>query len=157
MWDSAVDEAQMNGERNKRQSFLKMLGEGMTMLHLDARAPGVEVPEQFHNDLHLRLNFSHNFNLRTFVVEDDEVRASLGFGGVEHLCIIPWAAVFGMTSHVTSQFEVWPEDMPRELLDQAQAMAEAAATGETLDADDPDAPAVVGPAVRRHGHLRIIK
>lgn len=139
--------------KSKRDAFLEMLDQGMTMMHLDARKEGVDVPEGFKTDFHLRLNFSHRFNLSTFIVEDDRIEADLSFGGTPYLCIIPWDAVFGMTSHITRDFEAWPEDMPTELMAQAEAMA-----GQTVEESPEDnEPVVVGPAIRRVGHLRVIK
>ena len=139
---------------DKRESFLELLDTGMTMLHLDARSDGVDVPEQFRTDVHLRLNFSYRFHLDTFTINKDKVEASLSFGGSPYLCVIPWTAVFGMTSHVAQDFRVWPEAMPTELLQQAAAMADA----EPVDSVDLDEELpVIGGAVRRVGHLRVIK
>ncbi len=140
----------MSQPANKRQVFEEMLADGKTMLHLDARREGVDVPERFRKDQHLRLDFSYRFRLTTFEIDDTGVTASLKFGPDNYLCVIPWTAVFGMMSHVTSRMEIWPEDMPPELLDQAAAMVQESQP-------DEDEPAVVGGAVRRHGHLRVIK
>lgn len=140
--------------RAKRDAFVSMLDVGMAMLHLDARASGVDVPLRFRKDRHLRLNFSYRFGLSTFMIEDDAVTADLSFQGLTYLCVIPWDAVFGMTSHVSGETRVWPEDMPAEMLIEAAALAEAA-KAKPSPPDEPDEE--VGGAVRRVGHLRVVK
>lgn len=153
---------------SKRDTFLAMLERGKTMLHLDARVDGVDVPPHVATDPHLRLNFSYKFFLDTFEIDEAGVRASLSFNGRPHLCVIPWNAIFGMASHVSEDFQIWPENMPRELLEQAAALAEAQQKAKLervdLDADpdlfeeDEDEEAeVIGGAIRRVGHLRVIK
>lgn len=137
----------------KRDAFIAMLNEGMTMLHLDARAERVDVPTRFHRDFHLRLNFSYRFQLSTFIVEEDAITASLSFSGETYLCVIPWSAVFGMTSHVSGETRVWAEHMPSELLRQAEALAEAVLPADAGEPEDD----IIGGAVRRVGHLRVIK
>ncbi len=141
----------------KRESLLEMLDAGLVMLHLDARADGVDVPTQFREDPHLRLNVSYNFNLATFIIGDDFIEASLSFGGATHLCVIPWSAVFGMTSTVTADFKLWPEDMPPELLQQAAALADAEPHDAAESEEEEEESPVIGGAVRRIGHLRVIK
>ena len=141
-----------------------MLEAGMTMLHLDARGEAVDVPSNLRDDHHLRLNFSYKFELNTFEIGDEGVVADLSFQGSTYLCAVPWSAVFGMTSHVTGETRIWAEEMPAELLMQAAALAEAArqeepaAVDETaVDPDEEDEEEDLGGAVRRVGHLRIIK
>lgn len=135
----------------KRKSFLAMLEHGLTMLHLDARVTGVDVPTRFRGDAHLRLNFSLKFQLATFIIGDEGVEASLSFDGQPYRCVIPWTAVFGMTQNGTGDARVWPEDFPPELVQAAAAMLPAEAP------EDEDEVLPVGSAARRVGHLRVIK
>lgn len=100
---------------SKAQLLNQLLDEGMTMIHLDARVEGVDVPDVFKNDTHLRLNLSWRFG-RTMTVHDDKVVAELTFGGHPHLCVIPFSAIFGMVSHATNRTLMWPEDIPPEVL-----------------------------------------
>lgn len=41
---------------DKKDRLLHALGQGMTMIHVDARRPGVLVPEHLKNEAHLLLN-----------------------------------------------------------------------------------------------------
>lgn len=150
-------EAMSGGD--KKLVFEEMLEAGMVMLHLDARRPGVEAPPHLQGEHHLRLNFSYRFHLEHFDIGDDAVEASLSFGGVPHLCIVPWTAVFAMTSHASGEWRIWGEDLPEEVLERAAALTEAE-TGEPMLADDlldDDEDLEPGGAVRRVGHLRVIK
>ena len=136
----------------KRRAFLDLLNVGKVMIHLDARVPGVEVPDHLQSDPQLRLDFSYSFNLPLFHVEDDAIKATLSFGGNPFTCVIPWRAVYGMNSHVTDAVKFWPESVPAEVMQKAAAMAAA----EEVEVAEDGEPAVGG-AVRRAGHLRVIK
>ena len=139
---------------SKREVFISMLEQGMTMLHLDTRVDGIDVPKAHADDPHLRLNFSYKFHLETFVIDDEAIRASLSFAGTPYLCIIPWDAVFGMTNHVTADSRIWQESLPPELLKQ---IADLTAFQESAEEEEVDLEPRLGGAVRKVGHLRVIK
>jgi len=170
----------------KRELLDMLLGDGMVMLHLDATHPGVMVPARHQGDLHLRLNLSLAFNLPDLEIDEDGVRASLSFSGSNVYCVMPWDAIFALTSHTRPMGYVWPEDLPRELAEQATAMtrnvverqgASPRPAMRVVDArtepapqrvpvpsdttnDAPDAPEEPdAPATegRRYGHLRVVK
>ena len=147
----------MADSAEKQAAFADMLERGLTMLHLDARMPEVDVPKHFREDHHLRLNYSYRFFLDTFEITDDGVEASLSFGGVPHLTIIPWSAVFACSSHVTGEWRVWPDDMPVELMAQAVAFPLGQDGTSEPQESEPEVDDEVGAAVRRVGHLRVIK
>jgi stringent starvation protein B len=98
----------------KKQTLLAFLKRGVAMVHLDARLPGVSVPEQLRTDAHLRLNLSYRYGIPDFEVGDDEIAATLSFGGHPFHCLLPWDAVFAVTSSGTGEGQVWPEDLPTE-------------------------------------------
>jgi stringent starvation protein B len=98
----------------KKQTLLAFLRRGVAMVHLDARQPGVSVPEQFKTDAHLRLNLSYRYGIPDFEVGDDAVSATLSFGGRPFHCLLPWDSVFAVTSSGTGEGQVWPEDLPTE-------------------------------------------
>src|SRR4051794_40393952 len=93
---------------SKHDLLTSLLDEGMTMVHLDARVDGVDVPSKFRTDPHLRLNLSRRFG-RPLTVHDDRVEAELTFAQRAHLCVLPFHAVFAMSSHETGKTLVWPE------------------------------------------------
>src|SRR5438270_13928260 len=90
------------------------------MIHVDARREGVSVPAQFADDPHLRLNLSYRYGISDFEVGEERVVATLSFGGRSFKCVVPWSAVFAVTSQVTGDGQVWPEDIPAEVLAEAQ-------------------------------------
>jgi stringent starvation protein B len=99
----------------KKKTLLAYLQQGVAMIHLDARRSGVSVPQKFAHDAHLRLNLSYRYAIPDFDVSDERIQATLSFGGVPYQCLVPWHAIFGITSHDTGDGQVWPEDLPTEV------------------------------------------
>lgn len=151
---------------DKRQTLTQMLDQGMTMVHIDALSEGVCVPEQHAKESHLRLNFSYRFRLEVFEVGEQEILASLSFDDMPFPCVIPWTAVFAMTSHVSGESRVWQEELPEAMLTE---MAESMRDNQRLEspvkpADPPeendqtaDEELEEGRPIRRVRHLRVIK
>ena len=101
---------------SKKQTLLAFLQRGVAMLHLDARRPGVVVPPQYAHEAHLRLNLSYRYSIADLIVDDGHVQATLSFGGTPFQCQLPWPAIFGITSHESGDGQVWPEDLPVEVM-----------------------------------------
>lgn len=122
--------------RAKQRCFRHLLEDGVTALHFDARAPGVSVPERFRSDPWLVLNYSYRYNVADFTFDENEVRATLQFGGQPHLCIVPWKAVFAITDEARSQGQHWQEDLPTDSRRAApQARPKRATSAVPADAD----------------------
>ncbi len=113
----------------KKERLLAALDRGMAMVHLDARRPGVLVPPALKNEPHLLLNLSYRFDPPDLSVNDWGVRSTLTFGGSRFTVAIPWSALYAVSSHVTKEFWMYPEDMPQELIDQARAATPAPLDG----------------------------
>jgi stringent starvation protein B len=103
-------------ESEKKQRLLQALGQGMVMVHLDARRPGVAVPEALKSEPHLRLNLSYRFDPPDLSVNEWGIRATLSFSGKRFTVAVPWSSLFAMTGHGTKEFWLYPEDMPKELI-----------------------------------------
>jgi stringent starvation protein B len=101
---------------SKKEALLALLDRGVTMIHLDARREGVDVPEHLSTEHHLRLNVSFRFDPPDLVVDDWGVRSTLQFRGVRHLCRVPWHALFAVTQGGERGW-LWPQDLPPELLE----------------------------------------
>ena len=106
----------------KLDLFKQLLEKGVVMLTLDARVPGVIVPQAFAGDLGLNLNFCYEFRIPDFDFDMDGVRASLSFSGRDHWCDIPWAAVWRMSEQESGELYVFPPSFPQEVIDDLQAM-----------------------------------
>jgi stringent starvation protein B len=137
----------------KKHVLLEYLEHGIAMLHLDARRPGVIVPKQYAHDPHLRLNLSYRYQIRDLDIDDERVQATLSFGGRPFQCIVPWEAIFGITSHATGDGQVWPEDLPAEVVEEAEKARPrltAVETDRERPQDSPSKPK--GPP-----HLRLVR
>lgn len=160
----------------KKARLLESLDKGMTMVHLDARRPGVLVPEHLKGELHLCLNLSYRFDPPDLSVGEWGIRQTLTFQGRRFTVAVPWSALYAISSHVTHQFWMYTEDMPRELLDStdgAQALAAVPLPGmeppqqahparavlrEVVAAEPVEKkPEPQQPAPKRPSHLRLVK
>jgi stringent starvation protein B len=124
----------MNPERPpKQQAFLALLKEGSTSLHLDARRPGVVVPEAFRQEAHLMLQYGYDLAISIPDLEVDEhgVRATLSFSRTPHLTVIPWTAVYAIAS-VDGRGVLYPEDVPGDV-----SVMAGAEPGEAAQASEP--------------------
>ncbi len=142
------------------------------LVHLDARCSGVEVPKKYSSDAELRLNLSYRFASRDLTVGGDAVSCTLSFGGLPFHCVLPYAAIYAVTSHVTGEALVWPEDLPMDLGSKlerapelreepkaeprAEALAEPAAARASPSSADLEEKTPTA-AARPRGHLRLIK
>ncbi|HTS82183.1 MAG TPA: ClpXP protease specificity-enhancing factor SspB [Myxococcaceae bacterium] len=161
----------------KKDRLLAALERGLVMIHLDARRPGVLVPADLRCESHLRLHLSYRFVIHApggctrpsdLTVGEWGIRSTLSFSGRPFTVAVPWSALFAVTSKVTHEFWMFPEDMPSELTQvPPPTLRAAAARHPPLEArpialrevdgerksSEPDA----GEAPRGRSHLRLIK
>jgi len=112
-------------EAEKKDKLLEALDRGMVMVHLDARRAGVLVPTSLKQEAHLRLNLSYRFDPPDLSVSEWGCRSTLTFNGEKFMVGIPWSALFAITSYVTREFWLYPEDMPKELVEMSMATEKA--------------------------------
>jgi stringent starvation protein B len=157
-------------EQEKKGRLLDALDRGMVMIHLDARRPGVVVPQEVRTEAHLRLNLSYRFNPPDLSVNDWGVRSTLSFSGKRFLVAVPWCSMFAITSEVTKEFWMYPDDMPPELIQQAlltiknrpaspddkpKALLREVVLSAPPESDADEEEETPKPAAR--GHLRVVK
>lgn len=135
----------------KRETLEKLLEEGLVQVMLDPRVEGVVVPAHLQRQLPLALNLSHNFHLDVFEIDDEGVRASLSFKGERTLCVLPWPAIFSLSTPERPHAHVFPESVPETL----RAALEAAVR-EAEEAPDSEVPPPPPPP-RGRPQLRIVK
>lgn len=99
----------------KKDRLLAALERGLVMVHLDARRPGVLVPPELRCESHLRLHLSYKFVPPDLTVGEWGIRSTLSFSGCRFTVAVPWSSLFAITSKVTHEFWMFPEDMPIEL------------------------------------------
>ncbi len=112
----------------KKDRLLAALERGLVMVHLDARRPGVLVPPELRCESHLRLHLSYKFVPPDLAVGEWGIRSTLSFSGRRFTVALPWSALFAITSKVTHEFWMFPEDMPAELTQIPPPTLRAAAT-----------------------------
>jgi stringent starvation protein B len=155
---------------DKKQRLLASLDQGMTMVHLDARRPGVLVPPHLKNEPHLLLNLSYRFDPPDLTVGDWGVRSTLTFGGKRFTVAVPWSALYAITSHVSKEFWMYPEDMPVELIQKTQVTEKISFDEPPLEKGRgillevvkepeplPEEPPVTEAKPRARSHLRLVK
>ena len=117
----------------KRDVVNRLLGDGPVLVHLDARRPGVSVPNSLADDPRLVLRFGYGLSpaIADLVIGDEELSGTLSFGGVPHRCVLPWPSVYAVVSETDQRGMVWPDDVPPEAMgapDEAPAGGESAAS-----------------------------
>ena len=163
----------------KKARLLGSLEQGMTMIHLDARRPGVLVPEHLRQEAHLLLNLSYRFDPPDLAVGEWGVRCTLTFANKRFTIAVPWSALYAISSHLSKEFWMYPDDMPRELLeasperlahsgeiagplgteltDQPRALLREVVMERKSDSDTENRPPKDPPEPPRRGHLRLVK
>lgn len=161
----------------KKTRLLGSLEQGLTMIHLDARRPGVLVPEHLKQEPHLLLNLSYRFDPPDLAIGEWGVRSTLTFGGKRFTIAVPWSALYAISSQHSKEFWMYPDDMPRELLEASPERLQGAASevsapvaGEKPEVrallrevvlekkgDDTTEPPKDPPEPPRRGHLRLVK
>ncbi|MCC6953735.1 MAG: hypothetical protein IT290_06430 [Deltaproteobacteria bacterium] len=99
---------------SKRKTFEEWLKDDHVLVHIDARHAGVIVPTHLAGNPTLSLKLSRLFQGTT---DCDElgITTHLKFSGDYFQCVLPWEAVWGMTSE-RSQQQIWPRSAPEEIL-----------------------------------------
>jgi hypothetical protein len=130
--------------KEKEAEMLRLLGEGDVFVLLDARRPGVDLPENLKSDLQLILQVGYQMPVPIYDLTVDEFgfSATLSFQRSPYLCRIPWSAVYGLRCGKQAMW--WEADAPE------QPKAEAATGGQ--------APAKVTPVTPRSrpNHLKLV-
>ena len=151
--------------REKLERMRGALARGLTQVHLDARRPGVLVPQGLRDQAMLVLNFSYRFSPPDLDVNEWGVRQTLTFRGVPFKVGVPWSALYAIVCQPTDELWLYPDDTPDELLAAAAkrspppqpAGAEPparAALREVVSAKDPGDESPPPPPRR---HLRLVK
>ena len=99
---------------NKKEVFELWMEGDHVLVHLDATRENVIVPSNLKSNSALTLKLSHLFQGRTTCSEEG-VNTYLKFSGDYFECIIPWDAIFGITSESGEQ-KIWPASMQTTVL-----------------------------------------
>jgi stringent starvation protein B len=124
----------------KQAQMLHLLKMGTVMVFTDARRSGVMVPDKHTGDFQLRLNFDYAFEIGDFKVLPDGLEATLSFNQIDAFCRIPFSAVYLMICHESQVGALFPESIPKEMMDFFSVETRAGKVG-------PSAPIPVAPAL----------
>ena len=125
-----VERFPTEAELSKRRLLIELLDSGMVTVQLDPRRDGVDVPTAHKSSAALTLNLSDAFNLDTFDVGAFAIRANLSFGGVRHLCVLPYNAIYAVVSQAEGKHLLFPDDRLRLIGEIAQQRMTAALMAE---------------------------
>jgi stringent starvation protein B len=125
--------------------MLALLERAEARVHLDARRPGVQLPERLLRDGHVRLDYGYGLTppIADLDIAEDGIRATLSFNRVPFASFVPWTAVY-LIADYDGNGAVWQEDIPPDLL---EGVAPA----------DPQTPQPEPPKKQRPNHLKLVK
>lgn len=104
--------------QEKRAAVTAALAKGLITLTVNCNERGVRVPDQFSQCSALMLNVSYRFKDVGVIIDAEKIGATLTFSGAPFRCIIPWTAVWAMTSH--GMQVLWGESMPEQAVEEMQ-------------------------------------
>lgn len=102
-------------QKDKRAQLERLLQKGAVMVFVDARLKAVLVPEAHKANPRLPLNLDYAFGLPDFKVMETHVEGSLSFNQSPFFCVLPFDSIYMMTSPITGETVVFPENLPRDL------------------------------------------
>jgi hypothetical protein len=135
---------------SKKEVMLALLDRAEARVHLDARHAGVQLPERFRNEAHLRLDYGYGFQppIPDLTVDDQGIAATLSFNRVPFRTFVPWGAIY-LIADFDGNGAVWQEDIPADL--------KMDVPPETGTAEPEPAPAEPPPKKPRPSHLKLVK
>ncbi len=127
----------------KKQRLLALLEKGVAQVHVDARRPGVLLPQKFRNDMQVALNLSYKYQPPDLTVNQWGIRETLSFGGNTFKVALPWSSVFAIGSAAGGDFFMYPDELPLEMM--LSAVAKDAASVVKTTERAPEGPTLVEP------------
>jgi hypothetical protein len=136
-------------EPTKRELVAALIEQGDVLIHLDPRRTDVVLPEHLRKTptVALSLGLSTPVPIPDLDLGEDAITATLSFSRTPHRCVLPWTAIYLITSGHGRAY-LWAQDAPPEAL--AELLALALAEREAAAAAPPAAaPSSVAPTRRR--------
>jgi stringent starvation protein B len=109
----------------KREVAIALLQTNSVFVQLDPRHAEVRVPPWFKKQPRLVLQMGLNMAvpIRDLDVGEEALSCTLSFNRQPFFCFIPWRAVFALVNE-EGRGMVWPDDVPRELVAEAEKQRE---------------------------------
>jgi stringent starvation protein B len=102
---------------SKQEAFLAFLKDGWVTVYIDARRPGVAVPDHLRAETRLVLQYGLNMPVpvEDLEVTDEGVKATLSFSRTPWQTMIPWSAIY-VIACTDGRGVLFQEDVPPELM-----------------------------------------
>lgn len=103
---------------SKVDAVLNWIAHGPVRIRIDATRPGVVVPKHLRKSTDLSLDWGFDLPkpIPHMKIDAEAISGTLSFAGYGPVfCVVPWAAVFCVGSHVTNDVRVWLNDAPAEV------------------------------------------
>ncbi len=141
----------------KLEALNRFLSDEYVLVHVNSLAEDVNLPTHLMNQSSVTLKLSRHFR-GSLEVTEEKVTAELLFGESYFSCLIPLAAIWGVTG-VKGNNVIWPESTPKDVLKQLLQPVTAA--------EEPEKPAAAekkseekkqtNPFHKKGGHLKRVK
>jgi hypothetical protein len=130
---------------SKKEVMLALLERSEARVHLDARRPGVRLPQRLLGDGHVRLDYGYGLRppIPDIEVTDEGISATLSFSQRPFATFVPWSAVY-LIADFDGNGAVWQEDIPADLLEGGPG-------------SEPPTPEPPKPNRPRPSHLKLVK
>lgn len=147
--------------KHKYDFLLSLLSEGDAMVCLDARHPGVDVPEGHKSDPSLNLILNLNFR-RPLDIQKENVFVTLAFQGRPHECVIPFDAIWAIYDPNLKKGQVWEESLPKDINLEEQLVGKEKLKPQrqmpsVKQGGKKDVPGESPPPKKDRSHLRVVK
>lgn len=109
--------------KEKRDAVQRLLLDEFVLLHVDPSQDGVALPPHLSEQPTVTLKLSHQF-AGALLVEPSHISAELLFKGNYFTCVIPYEALWGLTS-AKGENLIWPFSVPDGVLQKLAASAAA--------------------------------
>lgn len=140
---------QKDSAKEKRRTFEEWMAGDHVLVHLDSSREDVVVPSHLADNPALSLKLSYFFQ-GALDHDEQKISAELRFHGAYHSCVVPWSAIWGITSSDGHQ-KIWPEDLPW------QAFAQLIKQGLAAQGEENQAKPASTPAEKKVRQLKRVK
>ena len=133
-------------KKEKYTTLNRLLNDEYVLVHINPSVDGLALPPHLKGNPSVTLKLSRLFR-GTLKVEKELVSADLLFGDGYFTCLVPFEAVWGVTSSKGNNV-IWPESTPPHILEQILAESKT---------EKPPRPAPRSTTPKKGAHLKRVK
>jgi hypothetical protein len=138
---------------DQKTTIERLLDDEQVLVHVNAQAPGVQLPPHLAENRTVTLRLSRFFK-GDLTTDDKKAVAELLFGSEYFTCILPWSSIWGASSIRGEEF-IWAEAAPEEILQLVLAQQQQQQQMKSASSDAPRS----GSQMKRQrpSHLKRVK